>query len=120
MGHATVATRGADVWAGQGLGMLSTLLAVTGAAKLFTVVVYNTAAADRYVHIMDNTTSTDGVSTPDLPPLRVPAHSQGSVDFGAGGRQFKTAILVVNSSTETVVTRAGAEMFMDVGYRKGS
>lgn len=90
---------------------------ITGAQRLFIVVAYNNTAADRWIQFFDAATNPAGGAVPTLPPVRVAANSQGSVDYGAHGRPMAAGIAAVVSTTAATYTAGGNDCFIDVGYR---
>lgn len=107
---------GAGNWSGEGLGAVSGV-SVSGSLTLFTVIAYNNTGADRYIQIFTTTTAQVNGATPSLPPVRVPANTDGSVDFGVSGRHM-TGLQVLVSTTAATLTLGGNDCFLDVGYRK--
>lgn len=118
---------GPEQWANSG-SMLNAMTVVAGAARLYTVVVYNTTGGtpgtDVYIQVFDSSAPPGNGSTPGTPVMafRVGGDSQGALDMGIGGRAMRLGICVVVTSgppSELGAIAIAGQCLIDVGYRKG-
>jgi len=108
---------GADQATDSGAPVAS-LVVVTGPAKLYSVMIFNTGPSQYYMVFDAAALPADG-TVPKVPPIKVLTDSQGSIDFG-DGRQFNAGIVVCNSSGATSKAIGAADSFLSVTYRKTS
>ena len=77
---------------------------------------YNAKVSTQFIQIHD----APGVPVEGAVPVAIisaAASSPFSIDWGAGGRQFKYGIVVVNSSTGPTKTIGSADIWVDAQYR---
>lgn len=118
-GYANVKVFGADQAVDIASPPASSLIAVTQAAKVFSVMIYNSAASDQWYMVFDATALPANGAVPKIPPVLVPSKSSGWIDWG-DGRQFYNGVVVCNSTTDTTKTLGAADSWLSVNFRKTS
>ncbi len=99
-------------------GKIAEAVVVTGAATLLDIFVFSDANQTRYVHVFDAAAVPADGTEPTLPPLRVLRRNNAEHLFAGGqGHAFADGIVVVLSTTRAQLTKAGADMFLNVQYR---
>ena len=92
-------------------------LVYTGAVVVHSVAVHNVGAATAYLWVFDGTT---GAGTPILPPIKVVADGDVSVDI-MYGRKCSTGLFVGLSSSAASYSVIGAnEAWFSVGYQRNT
>lgn len=114
----TVRIQGADATTNS-TALAATLVASTVACRLYSITVYNTDVADRYIQVFDAVAvPTAGAwDTTIRLQLKVPTDYHGSFDFG-DGRLFSTGCSIAVSTTNTLYTAAGDVCLIDATLRK--
>lgn len=116
----SVRVQGADK-TNNSAGYAETLAAVAAPARLFSVTLFNKAAADKYVQVFDATAapSTGAWSTPPKLILKIVADYHASFDFG-DGRIFVNGIAIVVSAANDSYTSGGSNCIIDCTFRRNA
>lgn len=113
---------GADLTANGGtMGtptLVATLQATTSAARLFSLTVFNTNAADQYIQLHDSASEPAAGAVPKI-TVKVLGGDDRSVDY-VDGRIFRNGIFIGNSSSPDTYVAGAADCLIDCTFRKNS